>query len=247
MSDTINAIEIIQYPDSNDIFLAGSRQGNVYRAPLNQNLSIVQMFYNSILEKLRQDTATGTIYLGARPRDPGQPGGGIFHSTDIAVSFSPYSDGLPQNPPVSSFAMKRINNDALSTQLYAGLYNNTMNGCRIYTRNVPIGITPISTEVPEQFSLQQNYPNPFNPVTKIRFAIPSNVKRETSNVKLIVYDILGRELTGLVNENIKPGIYEVDWDAYGYPSGVYFYRLIVRQAGSSTGDFVETKKMILVK
>lgn len=101
--------------------------------------------------------------------------------------------------------------------------------------------------IPSEFSLSQNFPNPFNPVTTIRFALPSNMKpslaagkRETSNVKLIVYDMLGREVTTLVNEEKSPGTYEVKWDAVGVSSGIYFYRL-------TSGSFIETKKMILLR
>ncbi len=103
-----------------------------------------------------------------------------------------------------------------------------------------VGIHPISSEVPEKFSLYQNYPNPFNPQTKIKFDVPSNVKRETSNVKLIIYDLLGREVTTLVNEELKPGIYEADWDGSNYSSGVYYYKI-------KTEGFIETKKMLMVK
>jgi type IX secretion system substrate protein/beta-propeller repeat-containing protein len=102
----------------------------------------------------------------------------------------------------------------------------------------PIGITPISNQIPEAFRLYQNYPNPFNPVTKIKFDIP---KVEThSNVILQIYDILGREVTALVNEELKPGTYEVEWDAANSSSGMYFYRL-------TAGDFTQTNKMILMK
>jgi photosystem II stability/assembly factor-like uncharacterized protein len=101
-------------------------------------------------------------------------------------------------------------------------------------------LTPISSEIPNQFSLSQNYPNPFNPATKIRFDIPSNVKGETSNVRMIIYDVLGREAAVLVNESLKPGTYEVEWNASNYPSGIYYYKLAV-------GDYNETKKMVLIK
>jgi hypothetical protein len=104
----------------------------------------------------------------------------------------------------------------------------------------PIGIQPISSKVPNSYVLSQNYPNPFNPTTKIKFDLPVNVKREASNVKLIIYDILGRDVATLVNEQLKPGSYEVEWDATNYPSGVYFYKL-------QTESFSETKKMVLVK
>jgi len=103
-----------------------------------------------------------------------------------------------------------------------------------------IGISTINSEITESFSLSQNYPNPFNPQTKIKFAVPSNVKGQTSNVKLIIYDLLGREVATIVNEELKSGTYEVDWDGSNYSSGVYFYKII-------SNDFVETKKMVLMK
>ncbi|HMQ99015.1 MAG TPA: YCF48-related protein [Ignavibacteria bacterium] len=105
---------------------------------------------------------------------------------------------------------------------------------------LPIGLQNVSYEILQKFSLFQNYPNPFNPQTKIKFAVPSSVKGQTSNVKLIIYDLLGREVTTLVNKELKPGTYEADWDGSNYSSGVYFYKII-------SGDFVETKKMVLMK
>jgi photosystem II stability/assembly factor-like uncharacterized protein len=102
------------------------------------------------------------------------------------------------------------------------------------------GIVKIGTNIPQEFRLEQNYPNPFNPSTKIRFNLPTNVKSETSNVKLIIFNGIGQELMTLINNELQPGIYEADWDASDYPSGVYFYTLIA-------GDYPQTKKMVLVK
>ncbi|MCI0716843.1 MAG: PKD domain-containing protein, partial [Chlorobi bacterium] len=103
-----------------------------------------------------------------------------------------------------------------------------------------IGIQVISTEVPAKFALYNNYPNPFNPVTKIKFDVPSLSAAKGLLVKLIIYDILGRETAVLVNQNLKAGKYEADWDASDYPSGIYFYSI-------SAGDYNETRKMVLVK
>ncbi|PJA96800.1 MAG: hypothetical protein CO129_04610, partial [Ignavibacteriales bacterium CG_4_9_14_3_um_filter_34_10] len=77
--------------------------------------------------------------------------------------------------------------------------------------------------IPSKFSLAQNYPNPFNPSTTIQYSIPSNVKREMSNVKLVVYDILGNEVATLVNENKPAGMYNVQFTMNNLTSGVYFY------------------------
>ena len=98
-----------------------------------------------------------------------------------------------------------------------------------------VGITPLSGAVPLSFSLLQNYPNPFNPMTKIKFDIP-----KAFNTKLAVYDILGKEVAVLVNENLKAGSYEVDFSAADFPSGAYFYRITAE-------GFTETKKMVLLK
>lgn len=104
-----------------------------------------------------------------------------------------------------------------------------------YTIINPIGIEPVSSEIPKTFSLSQNYPNPFNPNTTIKFDLPVS-----GLIKLSVYDILGREIETLINEDLKAGTYLVNWNASNYPSGIYFYRI-------ETRDFTETKKMILIK
>jgi hypothetical protein len=91
------------------------------------------------------------------------------------------------------------------------------------------------TGVPRVFALEQNYPNPFNPRTVVRSQLPV-----VSNVKLIVYDVLGREVAMLVNERRAPGYYQDTFDATGLSSGIYFYKLIA-------GSFVETKKALLIK
>jgi hypothetical protein len=108
---------------------------------------------------------------------------------------------------------------------------------QVINQNYLIGINKIENEVPKYYSLYQNYPNPFNPSTKIKFDISTNSKLD---VKLVVYDALGREVSVLVNEQLKTGTYEVDWNALSYPSGVYFYKL-------TAGEFTQTRKMVLIK
>jgi len=99
-------------------------------------------------------------------------------------------------------------------------------------------VTKIAAEeggLPLVFALNQNYPNPFNPKTTITFHLSI-----VSEATLSVYDLLGRELVTLVNEKLAPGAYMQEWDARGLPSGVYLYRL-------AAGDFIETRKLILLK
>jgi photosystem II stability/assembly factor-like uncharacterized protein len=115
------------------------------------------------------------------------------------------------------------------------LYDSTNYIFKTTTGGEPLGIKPLSNEIPVGYSLSQNYPNPFNPATKISFDLP-----KSGDVRLTVFDMLGREVTVLVSEKLNSGTYEVELDGTNYPSGVYFYRI-------TAGEFTETKKMILLK
>jgi hypothetical protein len=90
-------------------------------------------------------------------------------------------------------------------------------------------------ETPWTYSLSQNYPNPFNPTTVIGYQLPS-----AGEVRLVVYDLLGREIKLLVNEKMPAGTHTVEFDGGGLSSGVYFYRL-------SAGSFIQSRGMILLK
>lgn len=153
----------------------------------------------------------------------------IYYSSDNGTNWT------VQHSSPSGTGYKHITKSRYGNSLWAC----TING-EIEKNILPAGIISTNNGIPTTFKLYQNYPNPFNPSTKIKFDIPSNVKRETSNVNLTIYDILGKNVETLINQNLRPGIYEVSWDAAGNPSGVYFYKL-------STGNYSETKKLILLK
>jgi hypothetical protein len=89
--------------------------------------------------------------------------------------------------------------------------------------------------LPSGFALNQNYPNPFNPATAIEFHLPVR-----SRVEITVYNVLGQRVATLLDRELPPGSHSVTWDADGYASGVYFYRL-------ATDGRVQTRKMILLK
>jgi hypothetical protein len=116
--------------------------------------------------------------------------------------------------------------------------DGTGNGEIYYKRNPtgnPIGIVKINSEVPSTYSISQNYPNPFNPTTNIKFNVA-----KLGDVKIVVYDLMGREVQTLLNESLKPGTYETSFDGSELNSGVYFYKMV-------TAGFTETKKMFLIK
>ena len=185
--------------------------------------------------------------------------GNIFVAGETQKNSSNYSMEILKFTPSGNIINNRsivisnsdnavfINSDRLENVYIAGNSQgngNPVTGFNMYTAKLTNDLTFIFgnsfEELPNKFLLSQNYPNPFNPQTKIKFDVPANVKGQTSNVKLVVYDLLGREVTMLVNEELKPGTYEADWDGSNFSSGVYFYKIL-------SGDFVETKKMLMVK
>ncbi|HEY3250942.1 MAG TPA: T9SS type A sorting domain-containing protein, partial [Ignavibacteria bacterium] len=90
------------------------------------------------------------------------------------------------------------------------------------------------TTLPEDFRLYQNFPQAFYKVTRLGFDIPENTR-----VKLVIYDIFGRDVIQLVDSELNPGSYEVKWHAHKLPAGIYYYKL-------RAGDFVDSKKMVLL-
>jgi hypothetical protein len=129
--------------------------------------------------------------------------------------------------------------DTLDNVFVAGYVKNVTTGfdyfASRYYRGDLIEVKNISTKVPGSYALYQNYPNPFNPATTIKFDVFAS-----SHVKLIIYDILGREIAAPVNEYLRTGTYEVTFTASDVSSGVYFYELIAE-------DFRDIRKMILLK
>ncbi|MBS1494855.1 MAG: serine hydrolase [Bacteroidetes bacterium] len=131
--------------------------------------------------------------------------------------------------PVDSICIALDFNTSINTGAPAISFMNTV------LNNRPSAVQNISSEVPEKFNLHQNYPNPFNPETNIKFDITSQ-----GEVKLVVYNSLGKEVQNLFTGKLAPGSYSYKWNASGFPSGVYFYKLV-------TGNSSFIKKMMLVK
>jgi hypothetical protein len=158
------------------------------------------------------------IFAGINPN-------GVYLSTNGGVSWIQQNQGFFGNPAIHSLLI-------YSNYIFAGTY-----GYSIWRRPLSdfVGIQNISTVIPSKYSLSQNYPNPFNSMCNVQFSMSN-----TGNVKLVVYDVMGREVQTLVNERLSARTYEVKFDGSMLNSGVYFYKLI-------TEGFTETKKMLLIK
>lgn len=141
------------------------------------------------------------------------------HGNSNSPKYYNYEDGSVNSAGKYLYRLKQIDID--------GMYE--------YSEEIEVYISG-----PEEFSLAQNYPNPFNPVTKIKFSVPQNENGITSNVKLLIFDVLGKEISSLVNDKLVSGNYEMNFDGSNLPSGIYFYTLQVDR-------FSKTQKMILMK
>ena len=153
-------------------------------------------------------------------------GSGLYHSSDTGRTWEKYNDN---NLPLNASDIVFIDHQNGFAVGGIGVILKTNNGGGLITKVEDVNSAPIN------FSLMQNYPNPFNPATKISFSIP-----ELADVQLKIFDVLGREVSLLINEEKPAGNYEVEFNASKLASGIYFYRL-------KSGKFIDTKKMTLIR
>ena len=151
------------------------------------------------------------------------------------TTWSPLGDGV--NDRVRPFTI--YNNELIVGGLFTSAGGVSANYIAKWGTATEVKI--INQSIPGKFELMQNYPNPFNSVTSIKFQVTRVGDRsQKTEVRLKVFDMLGKEVAVLVNEKLQPGTYEVSFDAGNLSSGVYFYKL-------TAGDFTDTKRMILIK
>ena len=153
-----------------------------------------------------------------------------YNSSGIKIWSSHYPQFNPMN--ISYWGFKFFLDNFNNLYLFGG----TLDSSILIKYGLPTNINANTGNIINPLNLYQNYPNPFNPVTKISFDLP-----KSGNVKLIVYDILGREVAALVNNEFKKaGSYTVEFNSENSASGVYFYKLI-------TDDYIQVKKMVILK
>ena len=185
---------------------------------------------NIIFYDDRNTTSDSTGVFLVRSED----GGNSWYEFEISdMNFKPLPiGGLGQGYQGDNICITSSND-----KLWPAWMDNRTGIYQIWT--VPIEISSVNVEptdkIPFEFSLKQNYPNPFNPSTTIKYLIP-----QTSKVVIKVYDVLGNEIETLVNKEKSAGNYELTWHVFNLPSGIYFYRI-------QAGDFIQTKKMVLIR
>ncbi len=151
--------------------------------------------------------------------------------------------------PAMQYARKNLSGIEADGKIYAMGGTNDDGEIVPYVEVLTESVVSVEDfEIPSEYELYQNYPNPFNPITKIKFSIPTveTGHAPSLHTKLDVYDILGEQVSTLIDDQKSPGTYEVEFDASNLPSGIYFYKLDV-YSNSGTTHFSDTKKMVLIK
>jgi photosystem II stability/assembly factor-like uncharacterized protein len=155
----------------------------------------------------------------------------VMYSTNTGGSWSILGTGIPSAVPVHDLTLHNQSRTLVAWTHGRSAFKLNLN---------LLDVKNISAEIPNGFVLSQNYPNPFNPATKIRFSIPAGSSLKEI-VRLDVYNTLGQMVSTLVNNVLKPGMYETVFNAGGLSSGIYFYKL------SINNSLIDTKKMIFLK
>ena len=153
---------------------------------------------------------------------------GVYVSTDAGTTWSAFQSGMPDAVIAMDLSISPSNRAVRAATHGNGVYERRL------LDKMPTGVSK-TRDVVSRFKLEQNYPNPFNPTTEIRYSIPAS-----SFVTLKVYDMLGREIATLVNQEQVAGNYAVSFDVGKFSSGVYLYRI-------QAGDFAGVKKMTILK
>jgi hypothetical protein len=238
--------------DPDIYFIRSTNGGNNWGSPLRINNDIPN---NGIGQDMSWSFQTNNLLgVGWRDRRNGTPGSlsnfDIYYSvsTNGGLSFGNNIKVTSQSSPFNTNGVRgndflgfTIGNDSKVHMTWADYRLGGINWEIFYNKSDVNAIQQISNVIPEKFSISQNYPNPFNPETKIRFSVPkSDGKDRDRLVKMIIYDMIGREVSALVNEELEPGSYEVNWNASAIPSGIYICKI-------SAGSFTDQIKMSLIK
>ena len=225
-----------------DLFITENYELN-FITKANDNLSLISTFPQDGDVDVDLDETIEIIFDG--PIAGSSLGGNISFvdedssSVGISVSNKDYENGIIRFTPTSSLNENSIYyiylKDGIATT------DDYILGKDITISFQTKNITSVDDiNLTNNYELFPAYPNPFNPSTTIKYNLKSNVKSERADVKLVVYNVLGKEITTLVNQIQSPGSYEVTFDATDLPSGIYYYQLQAR-------DYIETKKIILLK
>jgi len=254
-----DSVDIMVYPDDEDnlvptfvpTYHAVNNSGTIYWTQ-SRTLYVNNNIFNVDVRVfgINGPAGSGEISGGVYSAPPSNGLKDAFVYAMIGNDFKGFGMSLTggaydaNNLPQGSYRLICDRMGYRSAERYEILGSSNLDSINFYLVNINvIGIEPNGTQIPSSYKLEQNYPNPFNPVTNIKMDIP-----KAANVRLIIYDMLGREIEILINQQLNAGSYRLSWNAVKYSSGIYFYRIIASEPSSGSGQvFTDTRKMILVK
>lgn len=177
------------------------------------------------MDLVMHPTNSNVLYLGTQY--------GCYKTTNGGANWIRWTNGMPGGALVME--MVYIDSSSVGRFYVIAATRGRSLWIREASGDDPVLSVETNGSLPFRYELYQNFPNPFNPITTIKFDIP-----EETDVKIIIYDILGREVKTLIDQHVKPGRYRTYWNALNNASGAYFYRL-------ETRNFVDSKKLIFIK
>jgi photosystem II stability/assembly factor-like uncharacterized protein len=231
--------KVAVHPHNSDIayaLITGFEPGKKIFKTINRGLNWTNISGNlpnvSMSDLIVHPSYDTILYVGT--------GFGCYKSYDEGAHWFRWNKGMPKANIITEMSIIDSVRENGKYYIIASTYGRSM-----WLRNIAeddLVVTKVkNTSLPtDKYVLNQNYPNPFNPTTTIKYEIQGQALNDKIPVSLRVYDILGREVAILANEQQNPGYYEIEWNASEHPSGIYFYQL-------SAGSFLETRKMILIK
>jgi hypothetical protein len=228
-------------PDGNDIYSTRfSGNSFVYHCDIGSIGPYVlqdTLLMGMSIESSALNKTDGYVYFGSGGQTSSLPPYSNYRWYAYDRTTKTVKDSiLWNNPPAppSEARPRAIAFSASGDTAWVGQFNSTVPGVQMFIRKI-VSVEPVDNSIPSGYALSQNYPNPFNPSTEIQFSIPAG-----GFTTLKVYDVLGKEVATLVNENLNPGTFKTTLDGSALSSGTYIYRLV-------SGSMQVTKKMMLLK
>lgn len=220
---------------SDSIFFVGTNSNGIYR--LIGNDTTWTAVDNGLTNLNNEEVTALTTYGGSATFASTLDG--VFLSTDNGKNWKAVNTGFPSNLNILSLAISYSNltngNELFASTMSSGVWKRPIS-------DMITGVLKTQKTAPTSFRLEQNYPNPFNPTTVISYSVPRNAK-----ILINVYDILGREVTQLVNGIKTSGQYSVQFNGNDLSSGVYFYSITAVPVDGKTASYHRVRKMILLK
>lgn len=241
LNGSVNAIIRGNIIDSNNIQgipLQGGSGLNFIGSGINARVSKNMIRWNLWGVTLQSNAAP--VFGDLNISDTNYEGKNHIHSNSNSGVFYDFYNNTPNPIKAENNFWGTMNQDSVEAHIFHQPDSSALGLVDYLPLWLPTGITQINSSVPSGFKLHNAYPNPFNPETKIKFEVPANAESQMTKVRIVIYDARGRVVETLLDNFLRAGTYEINWEALQLPSGVYFCKL-------GANGFSGTGKLVLLK